>query len=68
MQGELSEPLLEDNEIYEGRSCGVLLHEDAGGVLRRNKIHNNTKEGIRQKEPKKAVLEDNVSTDNNGGT
>ena len=67
IKGEYSEPTLELNEIYQGRSCGVLLHEDAGGALRKNRIYENAKEGIRQKEPKKAAVEENVTDGNNVG-
>jgi hypothetical protein len=52
IKGEDSDPILEDNEIYEGQSCGVLVHAGAGGVVRRNLVHSNQKEGIRQKDPK----------------
>lgn len=67
IKGEFSHPVLEMNEIYEGRSCGVLLHEDAGGSLLNNRIYGNVKEGIRQKEPKKARVEGNNTEGNNTG-
>eukprot|EP00747_Dinoflagellata_sp_TGD_P060734 gnl/TRDRNA2_/TRDRNA2_152167_c0_seq1.p1 gnl/TRDRNA2_/TRDRNA2_152167_c0~~gnl/TRDRNA2_/TRDRNA2_152167_c0_seq1.p1 ORF type:complete len:1036 (+),score=202.39 gnl/TRDRNA2_/TRDRNA2_152167_c0_seq1:62-3169(+) len=59
-----ADPLIEDNDVFDGQQGGVFVYSRGKGHLRRNKIFRNALEGVEIKQGGRPLVEDNDIYDN----
>jgi len=59
-----ADPLIEDNDVFDGQQGGVFVYNRGKGHLRRNKIFRNALEGVEIKQGGRPLVEDNDIYDN----